>query len=86
MSQGQTAKQRASSTNGGARDVLCPFFQSHSSFEINCEGYVDDAACTMKYKRIADKKQQFRLYCQENYKYCEHYTALMLVKYDGTEE
>lgn len=37
--------------------------------------------CTMKYKRGDDKRQQQRIYCQEHYRYCEHYNALMLIKY-----
>lgn len=80
MAQGQK-QHRNSGTNQAARDIVCPFFRSHSYVEINCEGYTDDMTCTMKYKRGDDKRQQQRIYCQENYRYCEHYNALMLIKY-----
>lgn len=84
MAQGQK-HYRNSGTNHGARDVVCPFFRNHSSVEINCEGYTDDMICAMKYRRVEDKKRQQSIYCQDNYRYCEHYNALMMLKYNNEE-
>lgn len=84
MSQG-AKHHRNSATNQGARDVLCPFFRNHSSVEINCEGYTDEMVVCMKYRRVEDKKKQQAIYCQENFRYCEHYNALMLLKYADEE-
>jgi hypothetical protein len=38
--------------------------------------------CAMKYYKAADKRQQQTVYCEDNYRYCEHYNALMLIKYE----
>lgn len=54
--------------------------------EINCEGYTDEMVCAMKYRTVGSKKQQQRVYCEENYRYCEHYNALMMLKYSDMEE
>ena len=79
-------KDRGSYGNQNARDILCPFFRSHNAMEINCEGYTDEMVCAMKYRSVGSKKQQQHIYCEENYRYCEHYNALMAIKYNGTEE
>lgn len=85
MKQGRT-EQRGACANQGSRDIVCPFFRSHNATEINCEGYHDDVVCAMKYRTTGSKKQQQLIYCQENYKYCEHYNALMLLKYNEEED
>ena len=84
MREGRTEKRGASTTRA-ARDIVCPFFKSHNGLEINCEGYQDGMVCAMKYNRAGDKKQQQHIYCQENYRYCEHYNALMILKYADDE-
>ena len=85
MKEGRTTSRGASTTRG-TDYIVCPFFRSHNGLEINCEGYTDDMMCAMKYKHVKDKSQQQHIYCEENYKYCEHYNALMLLKYSETEE
>ena len=84
MKQGRT-KERGASTIRAARDIVCPFFKSHNGLEINCEGYHDGMVCAMKYNSTTNKKQQQTIYCQEHYQYCEHYNALMLLKYSEDE-
>ena len=80
MDKGRT-ENRGAYSNQGARNIVCPFFHSHNGLEINCEGYVDNMVCAMKYQKVCDKKQQQRIYSEENYQYCEHYNALMILKY-----
>lgn len=80
MDEGRTKRRGASSTQG-TRGIVCPFFRSHNGLEINCEGYTDDAVCTMKFRQNSTKKTQQTIYCENNYKYCEHYIALMMLKY-----
>ena len=76
---------RGSYSNQGARDILCPFFRSHNQMAINCEGYQDDVICSMRYHTAAAKSMQQTIYCEKNYMYCEHYNALMMLKYDEEE-
>lgn len=85
MKEGRTTN-RGASTSRGTDYIVCPFFHSHNGLEINCEGYTDNMLCAMKYRNVKDKRQQQRIYCKENYTYCEHYNALMLLKYSETEE
>ena len=81
MDNGQMVK-RGSYGNQGTRDIVCPFFRSHNGLEINCEGYSDNMVCAMKYNKKSDKQSQQAIYCENNYKYCEHYNALMMFKYE----
>lgn len=81
MDKGRTEK-RGACGNQGTRNIVCPFFRSHNGLEINCEGYTDGMVCAMKYHKAADKRQQQTVYCEDNYRYCEHYNALMLIKYE----
>jgi hypothetical protein len=85
MNEGRT-KQRGASTTRDTGFIVCPFFRSHNGFEINCEGYTDEMVCAFKYRAHRDKAQQQRIYCEDNYKYCEHYNALMLLKYSEVNE
>ena len=85
MREGRT-KQRGSSATRNTDYIVCPFFFSHNGLEINCEGYTDDMVCTIKFRRTADKAQQQHVYCEDNYKYCEHYNALMLIKYSEVDK
>ena len=80
MTEGQTVT-RASWANQQARDILCPFFRSHNKCEIYCEGFADQMTCIMAFRAPDAKLEQQRIYCQQHYKYCEHYIALMLLKY-----
>ena len=84
MKEGRT-KQRGASTTRDTGFIVCPFFRSHNGLEINCEGYTDDMVCAMKYKHTSLKRQQQTIYCEENYRYCEHYNALMMLKYHDEE-
>ena len=84
MKEGRTNQRGASSTRG-TDYIVCPFFRSHNGLEINCEGYTDDMLCSMKYRQPCLKQQQQSIYCEKNYRYCEHYNALMMIKYKNTE-
>ena len=74
-------KERGACGSQGTRDILCPFFRSHNGYEINCEGYTDTMVSAMKYRTQTDKKFWQSVYCKQNYQYCEHYNALMMLKY-----
>lgn len=80
MHEGRT-KQRGASTTRDTGFIVCPFFRSHNGLEINCEGYTDEMLCAMKYRDTSHKQQQQAIYCENNFRYCEHYNALMMLKY-----
>ena len=80
MNEGQK-ETRASWANQQARDILCPFFRSHNKTELYCEGFADPMTCIMAFRTPAAKSEQQRIYCQQHYKYCEHYISLMMLKY-----
>ena len=85
MSSKGRSENRGSYSNQNTRDIVCPFFKSHNGLEINCEGYTDAMVCCMKYRLAADKRQQQTIYCEGKYRYCEHYNALMMFKYNDME-
>lgn len=65
------------SSEKGTRDILCPFFRTHSSTEIHCEGFMEGTTQAMIFRRQERKEFFQRIYCKEQYQKCEYYRMLM---------
>ena len=56
--------------------VLCPLFISFTDNELRCESHVPDANATiMRYAEKEKCRTQRRLYCEGDWRRCEHYLA-----------
>ena len=56
--------------------VLCPLFVSYSDHELRCHPHVPEATATIL--RYSDRQacwSQRKMYCEGNWKRCEHYIA-----------
>lgn len=60
----------------GADHIKCPFFRAHSGREILCESHVPDSRVTIRFDSEKAKNIQQHIYCEGNYKRCEHYIAV----------
>lgn len=61
----------------GADHILCPYFKAHSEREILCESHVPDSkSVVLKFDSEHKKKTQQRIFCEGEYKRCEHYLSV----------
>ena len=60
----------------GSDDIRCPYFHAHSGREIKCESHVPDSRIVIRFDSEKTKSQQQHIYCEGNYKRCEHYIAV----------
>ena len=67
----------------GADHILCPYFKAHSEREILCESHVPDSkSILMKFDSEHKKKNQQRIFCEGEYKRCEHYLSVKHFRWD----
>ncbi len=68
-----------SSTIGWNREgdyVMCPLFRAYTNNSIRCEPHVPEAdAMDLRYWDPKKCEQQRKLYCEGNWKRCEHYLS-----------
>lgn len=65
-------------TNYNAVNAQCPFYRHERSSmnQICCESIIPDAKQLFRFPRRDDYLQQLELYCDGDYRKCEHYLAL----------
>ena len=62
--------------NAEGENILCPLFRAVTPTEIRCESHVPESSIiAIRYRNAAMCEKQRRLYCEENWKRCEHYLA-----------
>ena len=62
--------------NRAGENVLCPLFVAFTENELRCSPHMPEAAATII--RYSDRQacwSQRKLYCEGNWKRCEHYLA-----------
>ena len=71
------SKKRKTSATNGTIYVLCPFFRTHGTKEIICEGLFDGCTCGMKFATNEKKEFHKQNYCEKHYERCEYYLSAM---------
>lgn len=62
--------------NTEAEYVLCPLFREFTKNTIRCESHVPDSnTIEIRYRDVKKCETQKKLYCEGNWKRCEHYLA-----------
>lgn len=69
--------------NTEGESVLCPLFKAYTQNSIICESHVPDSiTIQIRYGTESRKcETQRRLYCEGNWKRCEHYLAWRHLKW-----
>lgn len=63
--------------------VLCPLFKSFTQNSIRCESHVPDSnAVEIQYKSTNKCETQRTLYCEGNWKRCEHYLSWLHMRWE----
>lgn len=63
-------------TRLNGRYAECPFFRSHKTMDITCEGVIPDTIETIRFLNSYQRKTQFDNYCCCHYDKCERYMAI----------
>ena len=51
--------------------VQCPYYICDDGKQtITCEGFIQGSSVIQRYKRIADRKQQMKLFCCKYFRNC----------------
>ena len=67
---------RPETGNREGENVLCPLFIAFTENELRCESHVPEAnAAIMRYGDREACRRQRRLYCEGDWKRCEHFLA-----------
>lgn len=62
--------------NREGESIRCPLFKSYTDHSIRCESHVPDCnAIELRYQEPTRCAKQIRLYCERNWKRCEHYLS-----------
>ena len=62
--------------NTEGENILCPLFKAFSPNTIRCESHVPDSnAIEIRYRDTRKCDTQRKLYCEGNWKRCEHYLS-----------
>ena len=69
---------------GKERDeMLCPAFRGCTEYEIRCESHIpESSSVVIRYTNNRLCEKQKRLFCEGEYKRCEHYITLKHMKWD----
>ena len=73
--------------NRDGENVLCPLFVAYSENEIRCHALIPDSSATIH--RYGDRRAcwgQRKMYCEGNYKRCEHYLSWLHFRWEDDEE
>lgn len=74
---------RKTRPNDNGEKVLCPCFRATGKCEIWCESHVPESnQVVIKYRNAEAQKKQIKLYCECNYKRCEHYLSVKHMKWE----
>ena len=72
--------------NAEGETILCPLFKAWAENEIRCESHVPESSIVaIRYRSTEAFEKQKRLYCEENWKRCEHYQAWLHLRW-GEED
>lgn len=67
---------RPGTGNRAGENILCPLFVSFTDNELRCQSHVPDAnACILRYSDQEACRNQRKMYCEGNWKRCEHYLS-----------
>ena len=67
---------RAGYGNAEGENILCPLFKAFTGNEIRCESHVpESSAVVIRYRSEEACNKQRCLYCEDQWKRCEHYLA-----------
>lgn len=74
--------RNSSGTGGRAYCVQCPFWVAYGNpatdaRSVYCEGEVPDTQTKMIFKGKTQLDQHRMIYCENQYKRCEHYISVM---------
>ena len=62
--------------------VQCPYYITDTKQTITCEGFIRGSSVIQRYNKIADRKQQMRIFCCKHYRNCELYRMISSEKYE----
>ena len=62
--------------------VQCPYYICDTKQTITCEGFIRGSSVIQRYNKIADRKQQMKIFCCKYYKNCELYRMISSEKYE----
>ena len=62
--------------------VQCPYYITDTKQTITCEGFIRGSSVIQRYNKIADRKQQMKIFCCKHYKNCELYRMISSEKYE----
>ena len=62
--------------------VQCPYYITDTKQTITCEGFIRGSSVIQRYNKIADRKQQMKIFCCKYYKNCELYRTISSEKYE----
>ena len=62
--------------------VQCPYYITDTKQTITCEGFIRGSSVIQRYNKIADRKQQMKIFCCNHYKNCELYRMISSEKYE----
>lgn len=69
--------------NREGETILCPLFKSFTDHSIRCESHVPDSnAIEIKYQEPTRCEKQRRIYCEGNWKRCEHYLSWLHMRWE----
>ena len=77
---------RKEAGNWAGENVLCPLFVAFTENELRCESHVPDAAASiLRYATKDACKKQRTMYCEGEWKRCEHYLAWKHFKWEDDD-
>lgn len=69
--------------NDNGEKVLCPCFKGLGRAEILCESHVPESSqVALIYRNKEACRKQVKLYCECNWKRCEHYLSVKHMKWE----
>ena len=72
--------------NTEGENILCPLFKAFTQNTIRCESHVPDSnVVEIRYGDTRKCEQQRKLYCEQNWKRCEHYLSWEHMKWIDEE-
>jgi hypothetical protein len=75
------ARQEYGNVDG--ETILCPLFKSFNANEIRCASHVPDASSVViKYRRADACETQRKIFCEREWKRCEHYRSWKHMRWD----
>ena len=77
---------RKGGTQRNGESILCPCFKGVTANEIWCESHVPESSVTvLRYGSKEARRKQVKLYCECNWKRCEHYLAVKHMRWEDPD-